>query len=99
MIIIGPEPKNEEEKKLFERYIHYENEQIWKRNTLDSIEPGMTKERVDELKITMKINLLDEQYEIRMDGKLIGDPFPMFPGMLEELMWGKNNPERKKKIT
>lgn len=77
------------DKKSVEMYSHYLGEQQWKKEVLDSIEPNMTQERADELKISIKIKLMEEEYQITMDGVPVGPTYPMPPGMLEQLMWGK----------
>lgn len=87
MTIIGG-ANTPEEKKLLDRYIHMENEKIWRRQVLDSIEPNMTSQRADELKIEQQVKLLDECYQITMDGVPVGPTYPMPPGMLTALMWG-----------
>lgn len=70
------------------KYMHLEGEKIWRRAIMESIEPGMTQQRADELKIDQRINLLDETYSITVDGKVVGEPYPMPPGMIEQLLWG-----------
>ena len=78
------------------KYMHIEGEKMWRRQILDSIEPGMTKERADELKIEQRINLMDETYSITVDGKVVGEPYPMPPGMLDQLIWGPVKPNKTK---
>lgn len=78
-------------KEAITKYMYLEGEKVWRRKILDSIEPSMTAERAAELKIVTQIKLLDEQYQITMDGKPVGEPYPMPPGMLEQLMWGKSS--------
>jgi hypothetical protein len=79
--------------KAAERYLHMEGEKRWKRQVLNSIEPNMTQERMNELKITIQVQLMDEQYQIMMDGVSVGEPYPMPPGMIEAIMWGKPTSE------
>ena len=91
--IMGKELKKwiemSKDKKFIEQYEYEKGEREWRMRVLNTIEPNMTKERADELKIVIKIQLLDEQYQITMDGKPIGEPYPMRPGMIDAIMWGK----------
>lgn len=89
MLYIYKEPKTPEEQKLLDRYLHYEGEKIWRKKVLDSIEPNMTQDRMNELKISIQVKLLDEVYQITMDGIPIGETYPMPPGMLDAIIWGK----------
>lgn len=73
------------------KYMYLEDEKIWRRQVLNSIEPNMTTERVAELKIVTQVKLLDEQYQITMDGKPVGEPYPMPLGMLDLIMWRRGN--------
>ena len=86
MTIIG-------DKEAVEKYAYYLDEKAWRRNVLDSIEPNMTEERAKELKISIKIKLIEEEYQITMDGVPVGDPYPMPAGMIDKLMWGPNKPK------